>query len=96
MKAIGLICILILGCLAIPSSADLLCPRPKIPSYGFIRSGQKRKYTVGSVVTFACKHGYRLHGQSSVKCLKRGIIEYWNKHSPICRPVVEKGTLYII
>ena len=81
-----------LGCLAVTSSADLLCPKPKTPSYGFIRSGQKYEYTVGSVVTFACKHGYRLYGQSSVKCLKRGIIEYWSRNSPICRPVIIKGT----
>ena len=87
---------MILACLAITSNADLLCPKPKIPTYGFIRSGQKYKYTVGSVVTFACKHGYRLHGQSSVKCVKRGFIEYWNAHSPICRPTIIKGTLYII
>lgn len=64
---------------------DLLCPKPKVPSYGYIAKGYQNTYEVGSVVVYACKYGYQLWGQSTVKCLKSGKIEYWSSGPPECK-----------
>ena len=64
---------------------DYYCPRPKVPSYGYIAKGYQRTYEVGSVVVYACKSGYKLWGQSRIKCLRWGKIEYWNADPPVCK-----------
>lgn len=77
---------LISALVLIPSAySDLLCPKPKIPSYGYIAQGYQKTYEVGCVVVYACKSGYQMWGSSRVTCLKEGYIEYWSGDPPQCK-----------
>ena len=73
-------------------SSRSYCRHPKIPSYGYIRKGHQNKYRIGNVVYFACQHGYKLAGSSSIKCIRHG---NWNRRSPICKKIGKTFHLYV-
>ena len=86
MQSLTAASILLTASVLIPSVySDLLCPKPKVPSYGYIAKGYQNTYEVGSVVVYACKSGYTMVGSSTIKCLKIGFLEYWSRHPPRCK-----------
>ena len=64
---------------------DYYCPKPEVPTYGYISRGSKDYYRVGSVVKYACRSGYKLWGESKITCVKKGEIEYWDGSAPECK-----------
>lgn len=63
------------------ASSKVVCSKPAVPQYGYIRSGRRSLYKVGSKIIFACKRGYKLSGSTHLRCLKTG---HWNPKPPVC------------
>ncbi|CAL4186175.1 unnamed protein product [Meganyctiphanes norvegica] len=59
----------------------LNCNDPSIPPNGEITG---KSFTVGSIVNYSCKYGYRLHGNPSIKCSLNAL---WIGEIPECLPV---------
>ena len=64
---------------------DYYCPRPKVPTYGYIAKGRQNYYKVGSAVEYACKYGYKLYGEKKLRCVSKGRVEYWYGDPPVCK-----------
>ncbi|NWU99170.1 CR2 protein, partial [Upupa epops] len=49
--------------------------------------GLTEKFYFGSVVNFTCNTGYRLVGNSQIRCgIENGVVA-WDKHIPFCEPI---------
>uniref|UniRef100_H2Z7B0 Sushi domain-containing protein n=1 Tax=Ciona savignyi TaxID=51511 RepID=H2Z7B0_CIOSA len=65
-----------------PECIEIQCNRPRIPEQGRI-SGNIifLKYDVGSSVTFLCRSGYEIDGESTITCGNSGA---WSADEPSC------------
>ena len=66
---------------------DNCCPDPDDLPYGYISHGQRSRYEVDSVVVYACKPGYKLWGDSKIRCLRKGSYGYWDRQPPKCKKI---------
>ncbi|XP_025021316.1 membrane cofactor protein-like [Python bivittatus] len=68
------------------------CPTPHVDNGRIVSSTDLR---LGETVTFACDHGFRIIGDSTLRCvLKSGRVD-WNRHPPHCQriPCVRPPTI---
>ena len=64
---------------------DSYCPKPEVPTNGYISRGRQNYYRVGNRVEYACKSGYKLWGEKRIRCVKNGEVEYWDDPAPECK-----------
>ena len=63
------------------SDSVVTCPAPTAPVNGMLRSSNSKGFHMsGSIITFQCKDGFTLKGNTSSICLPNGD---WNDH-PTC------------
>ncbi|NXJ01154.1 CR2 protein, partial [Psophia crepitans] len=61
------------------------CPYPGEPANG--RLILTEKFSFGSVVNFTCNTGYRLAGNSQIRCVIEDGVVKWDREIPICDPI---------
>ncbi|NWU62807.1 CR1L protein, partial [Pterocles burchelli] len=62
-----------------------LCPYPTEPANGRLVLGES--FIFGSTVNFTCNTGYRLVGDSEIRCVIKNGVLTWDRDIPICDPI---------
>ncbi|XP_035391793.1 seizure protein 6 isoform X2 [Electrophorus electricus] len=62
------------------------CSNPGAPSAA-VQSAEKAFFQAGETLTFACRPGYQLHGEATIRCLP-GHPSQWSTLPPVCRASV--------
>ena len=85
MKAIIVAVSVALFASSVIGDYDYYCPKPEVPSYGYIAKGKQDYYEVGNEVEYACDYGYKLWGEKRIRCVSKGKTEYWDGSAPECK-----------
>ncbi|KAJ8916886.1 hypothetical protein NQ315_013354, partial [Exocentrus adspersus] len=72
----------------LPKCDPIKCPPPIVPVNGHLRQLEAPgmdggRYTVGSLVQFACEGVHYLEGEASIICTESG---FWSHPPPFCKP----------
>ncbi|NXX86751.1 CR2 protein, partial [Urocolius indicus] len=64
-----------------------LCTYPGEPDNGRLTLQLNQNFSFGSVVNFTCNTGYRLIGESQIRCVIQGGGVTWDRDVPFCEPI---------
>ena len=85
MKYSGLIVLLVVVTIPMVSANSPRCLRPNSLQHGGWQA-TTHDFSVSTLVTFYCLHGYNLVGSQRAVCAVDGLHAYWVGQTPICVP----------